>query len=68
MNTIVMKGDHFSFNQTRKLEVSEKKDIKVVLVYPTGHTNTFLTSSELLDKLTESEDAIIYGNIFVMKD
>jgi len=65
MNTIVVKGDHYSFLDKRKLEKAEIEDINIVMVFPSGFVVNFNTSKVLLDELTESDDAIIYGHIYV---
>lgn len=68
MNTIILKGDHYSLGNKRDLRKAEIKDIKIIMIYPSGETLSFETSKVLLDELTESDDAIIYGHIFTEGD
>ena len=74
INTIVVKGDCFSHNDVRKLEnrklsLEDNKvfgpvDVKIFLVYPSGHTSTIQTNTRLFDIITDGDnDCIIYGNL-----
>jgi hypothetical protein len=70
--TIVVKRDHFSYNdlrklETRKLSLDDDKvfgptNIKIVFVSPSGHTETILTNARLFDVITDGDrDCMIYG-------
>jgi hypothetical protein len=71
VGTIVIKGDHFSNNdiqklKTRKLKVTDGKSfrptVKIVMVYPTGITDTFESSMILFNIINEmGDESIIYG-------
>jgi hypothetical protein len=74
INTLVLKGDCFSHNDVRKLEnrklsLEDNKvfgpvNMKIVLVYPSGHTSTIQTNTRLFDIITDGDkDCIIYGEM-----
>ena len=65
MNTIVVKGDHYSFNDVKLMEESVNlancdEMVKVILVQPSGITKEVVTSYNTFKIVTESDDAIIY--------
>jgi hypothetical protein len=76
MNTLVVKRSNFAqFDIThlkaRKLILTDKKffgpiDVKIVFVYPSGHTETVHTNGKLFNIISDGDkDCIIYGELIV---
>jgi hypothetical protein len=72
IDTLVLKANDFSYRDIHKLkniklDEGDKKrfgpvDIKLVFVWPSGHTETVPTNFELFDIITDGDrDCIIYG-------
>ena len=70
MDTLVIKGSNFSYNDISKMKnrkdredspKSYKPDIQIVVVYPSGHTENFISSKKLFDIINEDEkESVIY--------
>jgi hypothetical protein len=65
MNTIVVKGNHYSFDDVKLMKepvnlASWDEMVKIILIYPSGITKEVVTSYNTFKIVTEGDDAIIY--------
>jgi len=62
MTTLIVKGTSFSYNDISLMKSSDIKDVKVILIQPSGNTETIVTSRNTFNICNDlGLESIIYG-------